>query len=42
MKLTEVYKVLKFEQSGWLKKCINFNKKREKKLLIVLKKVFLS
>ena len=32
MKLIKIYKILRFKQSDWLKKCINFNtSKREKK-----------
>ena len=40
MKLTEVYKVLKFEQSDWLKKYINFNKKKRKNAVNSFQKSF--
>ena len=43
MKLGRVLKILKFEQSDWLKKYINFNTDKKKKMLpIVLKKWILS
>ena len=43
MKLIKIYKIFKFKQSDWLKRYINFNTEKEKKmLLIVLKKTFLS
>ena len=40
MKLTKTDKVLKFKQSDWLKKYINFNTEKEQTLLTVLKKTF--
>ena len=41
MKLVGVHKILKFKQSDWLKKQINFDTDKKKKMLsVALKKIF--
>ena len=42
MKLTRIHKILKFKQSDWLKKYIDFNTDKRKMQLIVFKKTFLN
>ena len=40
MKLTKVHTILKFKQSDWLKKYIDFNTDKRKNAVKALKKIF--
>ena len=42
IRMTKIHKVLKFKDSDWLKKYIDFNTDKKKMQLIVLKKTFLK
>ena len=42
MKATKVHKILKFKQSDWLKKFVEFNTEKRKKAINSLEKISLN
>ena len=42
MKLSKIHEVLKYKQSDWMKKYINFNTEKKKMLLMILKRTSLN